>query len=109
MGIGLYIHIPFCVRKCPYCDFYSVAFDEDSADRYAASICRAIKLAKPVKADTVYFGGGTPSVFGAKRILRILSAACKRFDFTSDAEVTVEANPPSGMPGGLRGLPHRGG
>ena len=90
-AIGLYIHIPFCTRKCPYCDFYSVPFDEDLADKYCDAICKGGILPPAVAFDTVYLGGGTPSLLGAKRILRMLSIV----NITDDAEITIEVNPAS--------------
>lgn len=85
---GLYIHIPFCKRKCPYCDFYSVEnirFIED----YTSAVMRNIK-AKNISADTVYFGGGTPSLMTAEQIYGILSAVS---DISDNAEITMECNP----------------
>lgn len=86
---GLYIHVPFCVRKCPYCDFYSVTKTE-LADDYTAAVVRNIK-AQNVKADTVYFGGGTPSLLSAKQIYSMLSAA----EIAHGSEITMECNPNS--------------
>lgn len=104
--LGLYIHIPFCARKCPYCDFYSLISSEAQKDLYCAALIDEIKTArrtrvftqngcknKPV--DTVYFGGGTPSVFGAERIARVLQALREEYAFTPKAEITVECNPSS--------------
>ena len=68
--VGVYVHIPFCMRKCTYCDFYSVPFEEALADRYTAAILRAV-ASQPfgaLAADTLYFGGGTPILLGAKRL-----------------------------------------
>lgn len=84
---GLYIHVPFCVRKCPYCDFYSVT-DMSLTERYTEAVKRNI-LSKNICADTVYFGGGTPSLLSAKQIYEILSSA----EITDNAEVTMECNP----------------
>lgn len=89
---GLYFHIPFCKNKCPYCDFYSVKFDEASARQYVQEICDEIKQYQGVF-DTVYFGGGTPSVLPPELICKILDCARKQFDISDDAEVTVECNP----------------
>lgn len=90
---GLYIHIPFCVGKCPYCGFYSKAGGEADHDRYTEAAIRAIALyPRDFEAETIYFGGGTPSIIGAERLCRILSAAEKRFGGRQD-ETTVEANP----------------
>ena len=67
---ALYIHIPFCERKCPYCDFYSVAADEALMDAYTDAAIRSLGRAPYALAplDTVYFGGGTPSVLGGRRL-----------------------------------------
>ena len=94
-SFGLYIHIPFCRAKCPYCDFYSVAFREESADRYTDAVLRAISYAPDTELplDSVYFGGGTPVLMGAKRLLSICDAVRKKFHVSSDCEITLEANP----------------
>ena len=87
MQRGLYIHVPFCLSKCPYCDFYSVKYDRATADSYAKAVIRNI-VHYGGKFDTVYFGGGTPFLLWEK-ICEIL----KFIDITNDAEITVEANP----------------
>ena len=84
---GLYIHIPFCLSKCPYCDFYSVPYSRSLAEEYAAAVIRNIRHYGG-RYDTVYFGGGTPILL-YERIGDILDAA----DISSGAEITVEANP----------------
>ncbi len=89
---GLYFHIPFCKNKCPYCDFYSVKYNESAALRYTDEICNEIKQYQGVF-DTVYFGGGTPSILPPESIGKILDCARKRFDISDDAEITVECNP----------------
>ncbi len=92
---GIYVHIPFCVRKCPYCDFYSVAANEEKIDEYTSALCRKIKsrgINKKRCADTLYFGGGTPSVIGAKRLLSIKNTVQDFYDL-KNAEITVEVNP----------------
>ena len=86
--IGLYVHIPFCKGKCPYCDFYSVAPQKGVTDSYVAAVCRKLDEENRVY-DTVYFGGGTPSLLGADNVALILSHT-KR---TPDCEVTLECNP----------------
>ena len=91
---GIYIHIPFCRSKCPYCDFYSLRLDEDSADAYTDALLRRIPALASrygVSADTIYLGGGTPSALGAERIARIVGAA--REFAGNGAEITVECNP----------------
>ncbi|MDE6592918.1 MAG: radical SAM family heme chaperone HemW [Oscillospiraceae bacterium] len=89
MPKGLYIHVPFCVRKCRYCDFFSVT-DLTLAEDYAHALIRNIK-AYGETFDTVYFGGGTPSLLTAGQICNILSAA----SITANAEISMECNPNS--------------
>lgn len=87
MHRGLYIHVPFCVRKCPYCDFFSVT-DLSLTEAYTEAVIRNIKAIYG-SFSTVYFGGGTPSLLTAEQIGRILSAA----EIQSGAEISMEANP----------------
>ncbi len=112
MGLGLYIHIPFCRSKCVYCDFYSLAGREERMDEYqralAAHLETAAPAAEPFKADTVYFGGGTPSYFGADRLARLLERISKCYRLSGDAEITLEANPDSTDPAGLKMLRESG-
>ncbi len=92
--IGLYIHVPFCTQKCPYCDFYSLT-DNEMLDRYMNGIINSIHIyASQYKryADTLYFGGGTPSTLGADRLVCIIKEAKANFGL-SQAEITVEVNP----------------
>lgn len=97
--IGLYIHVPFCLQKCPYCDFYSAPpRDEAALDRYTAGMLAAIdRWAERVdaQADSLYFGGGTPSLLGGRRLAALLERADRRFRLFSaeKPEVTLEANP----------------
>ncbi|MBE6771990.1 MAG: radical SAM family heme chaperone HemW [Ruminococcaceae bacterium] len=86
--IGLYLHIPFCNGKCPYCDFYSVMPFGETVDKYVDTLCKKIDSAGRIY-DTVYFGGGTPSLIGSDNIARIMSHI-KR---TDNCEVTLECNP----------------
>lgn len=93
---GIYIHIPFCKRKCPYCDFYSFKAEEFQKDSYLKAVLLCLDKWKDKvkdKIDTVYFGGGTPSVFGAERISQVLAHIKSEYDVTDDAEITVECNP----------------
>jgi oxygen-independent coproporphyrinogen-3 oxidase len=97
---GIYVHVPFCVRKCGYCDFYSVAGGEEARDRFPALVEREMDLLlrkfpgeASVPADTVYFGGGTPTVLGPDRLIRLLAAIRARFPLAEDAEISTEANP----------------
>ena len=98
--LGIYIHVPFCRSKCQYCDFYSLTTkDPKLMDRYLEAICAHIKEAGPLApnhlVDTVYFGGGTPSLFGAEGMAAILSVLRRSFDVSDSAEITFEANPDS--------------
>ncbi|MBD5138503.1 MAG: radical SAM family heme chaperone HemW [Ruminococcus sp.] len=90
--VGLYIHVPFCKRKCAYCDFFSSA-DSSAADDYVRAVIRNIRAAGR-KYDTVYFGGGTPSLLEARQIADIVSAAEISADSVS-AEISMECNPDS--------------
>ena len=98
--LGIYVHIPFCKAKCLYCDFYSVpGKHEELCAAYIEAVCKHIKetgaLAPNHFVDTIYFGGGTPSYFGAEGLATILTAVRKHFDVASDAEITFECNPDS--------------
>ena len=98
--LGIYVHVPFCRSKCQYCDFYSISTKDDKLlDGFINAVCNHIKetgaLAPSYKVDTIYFGGGTPSFFGADGMATILTAIRKSFDVTPDAEITFEANPDS--------------
>ncbi len=92
---GLYIHIPFCARKCAYCDFTSYEGKFSLADDYCDKIIDEIKSHSKYDVDTVYFGGGTPSSVESKVIARILECAHSHFDIDEYAEVTIEVNPAS--------------
>ena len=97
--LGLYIHIPFCKSKCDYCDFYSLPEREARMDAYQKALLAHLKetapQAKGYLVDTVYFGGGTPSFYGEKRLRELLSAVKKRFEVAGNAEISLEANPDS--------------
>lgn len=99
---GLYIHIPFCRSKCPYCDFYSCLSKNADIETYVGSVLHEIKTGHRTKDftsdsclcfDTVYFGGGTPSVIGADNIGRIINCVKENYTVADDAEITVECNP----------------
>ena len=97
--LGIYIHIPFCRSKCDYCDFYSLAGREKDMDAYQKALLAHIRETAShvgkAEVDTVYFGGGTPSFYGTKRLKEILSALKKHFHIQKDAEITLEGNPDS--------------
>ena len=111
-AVGLYLHIPFCRSKCDYCDFYSLAGREDRMDRYQKALLTHLKetagMAGDFPVDTVYFGGGTPSYYGARRLRALLAEVKKRFRVEKDAEITAEANPDSVDLKGLRMLRRAG-
>ena len=95
---GIYIHIPFCKSKCPYCDFYSFKADEKTKDSYLTAVLSYLeeyseKITDGV--DTVYFGGGTPSFFGGERIKEVLTYIKNKYSVSENAEITVECNPSS--------------
>ena len=94
-NIGLYLHIPFCKSKCPYCDFYSFSGKDSEKNEYTKILKGRILssiFALQRKGDTLYIGGGTPSALGAEN-LKILVDTCKNDFLTDDAEITVECNP----------------
>ena len=95
--ISLYVHIPFCLRKCRYCDFLSAPQTDIDRERYVKALIREIKTQKDCPAgrpvDTVFFGGGTPSVLSADQIGRIIDALREVFLILPDAEVSLETNP----------------
>lgn len=93
---GLYIHVPFCVRKCPYCDFYSTAGADELRQEYARAVVRNLRN-YPEQFDTVYFGGGTPNLI-AEHMTDILSAV----NTAPGAEISAECNPASADIGTLR-------
>ena len=94
---GIYIHIPFCKTKCPYCDFYSFKPDNTQKDSYLKAVLLCIEQhSKKIRdsVDTVYFGGGTPSFFGGERLKKVISCIKENYNI-KDAEITVECNPSS--------------
>lgn len=93
---GIYIHIPFCRSRCSYCDFATGIYNADAAERYVAAVAREIDAcaeADSVQVDTIYFGGGTPSLLTSDQLENLLSCVRRRFSVTDDVEVTVEMNP----------------
>lgn len=92
MSNGLYFHIPFCRSKCPYCDFYSVKYEKNLAEKYVDRLIDEIKKYNG-SFDTIYFGGGTPSILEPELIGKIISASKSQFDIAKNVEITVECNP----------------
>ena len=104
--LELYVHIPFCVRKCGYCDFLSGTAEESTREAYllalAGEIRRAGQDAKGCRAVSVFFGGGTPTVLTGGQLSRLLSEIKKSFRLAGDCEITLEANPGTLDPEKLR-------
>ena len=100
---GIYIHWPFCARKCPYCDFYTFGREHPDFDKSGpymdallaeiGTVADRLGLKERPRADTVYFGGGTPSLMKPEDVGAVLSAVGEQFDLAEDAEVTLEINP----------------
>lgn len=94
--LGLYVHVPFCVSKCAYCDFYSLTHSEELMQTYAEQIICEINrwggMLKHPPADTLYFGGGTPSLLNEGQIKAIIDS-CKDVFSLKEAEITLECNP----------------
>ncbi len=96
--IGLYLHFPFCVRKCPYCDFFSIdRHTPGQIAEYVELLLRHLELTaaghRQGPLTSIFFGGGTPSLMSPEQIDRILSAAAHRFGLSADVEISLEANP----------------
>lgn len=111
--LSLYIHLPWCVQKCPYCDFNShVAGADAPRDRYVAAILNDLASEaqraglRPI--GSIFLGGGTPSLFTPEEIEKILNAAKSDFSVDVDCEITLEANPGTVECGDLRGYRHAG-
>ena len=94
MDAGLYIHIPFCLKKCPYCDFYSIT-DTSLQPAFMDALASEMRMNRggTLQFDTLYMGGGTPSVLDAKAVGRIIKTARQSYEILSDAEITLEVNP----------------
>jgi oxygen-independent coproporphyrinogen III oxidase len=102
MSAGVYLHIPFCKSRCSYCDFATDVYrNEDAVERYVSAICREIQnflnpksiSQNPKSADTIYFGGGTPSLLTPAQVETILASVHGIFEVASGAEITMEMNP----------------
>lgn len=93
---GIYIHIPFCVKKCSYCDFVSFCSDEKIWEQYTNAVVCEIenkKIENPKKVTTIYIGGGTPSLIPENYIVKIINTVKSRFKIEESAEITIEVNP----------------
>ncbi len=99
-NLGLYLHVPFCVRKCHYCDFCSAVGDEKTRAAYTDALCAHLAALAPAArdriVDTVYVGGGTPTILSEEQLSRIFNTVRAHFALSTDAEITVECNPVTG-------------
>lgn len=102
---SLYVHIPFCQRKCVYCDFYSIetlALMDSFLDALDTEIALTAPAGKGVQFDTLFFGGGTPSLLSPPQLERVMRSLRRAFAIAEDAEITLETNPGTVSPGKLR-------
>ncbi len=100
MKAGIYIHIPFCRSRCSYCDFATDVFkNEETVERYVSALCKEIESFSRLSTldsrlvETIYFGGGTPSLLTAKQLGKILDTIHKKFSVDENSEITMEMNP----------------
>src|SRR6266545_2201002 len=93
--LGLYVHVPFCSAICNYCNFNRGLFESGLKDRYLSALEQEIRTSPHAgtRADTIFFGGGTPSLLDPSEIARIIRACRESFDLAADAEITLETNP----------------
>ena len=108
--LGIYIHVPFCGKKCGYCDFYSVCYTKEQAELYVEAVLRNIRHYSDISrtVDTVYFGGGTPSLLTAEQLGNIIAEVGRSFALDREAEITLEANPSTLTPEKLAELRNAG-
>ena len=93
---SLYVHVPFCAQKCVYCAFYSEASSGELVNRYTAALVRELELVHhDLRPQTVFFGGGTPSLMPPATVAAIIEAATGHWPPEADIEITLEANPSS--------------
>ncbi len=108
--LGIYIHVPFCGKKCGYCDFYSLKYSKNRAESYLQAVLRNIDnygdSARSV--DTIYFGGGTPSLLFPEQLSLIIERIREKFIVSDECEITLEANPSGLSPERLRKLRETG-
>lgn len=95
--LGMYIHIPFCVKKCFYCDFISAPSDDETIDKYVRALIRELEMSATDYKDrtvaTIFFGGGTPSILSVKQLKTIIDTIYNNYNVAKNAEITIEANP----------------
>jgi oxygen-independent coproporphyrinogen-3 oxidase len=107
--LGLYVHVPFCTAICNYCNFNRGLFDADLKTRYLGALRQEIAAAADgTQADTIFFGGGTPSLLEPEEIAAVVESCRRAFTLAPDAEITLEANPETVDESRLRGFRHAG-
>ena len=91
----LYIHIPFCIKKCLYCDFFSVPYNAQTAVNYTDALCKELSLKKDFAQSlkAIYIGGGTPSLLPDECFTKLFQCLRNNYHFSTDIEITVETNP----------------
>jgi oxygen-independent coproporphyrinogen-3 oxidase len=99
---GLYIHVPFCIHKCAYCDFYSLPGRTDLVDAYVEAVLTEARTYPGLSFDTLYLGGGTPSLLGARGLTALLAGLRSVFGLSAMVEATIEVNPESAIAGLLQ-------
>lgn len=104
IAAGVYVHIPFCSSRCSYCDFATGPYQSELAESYVCAVVQEIRSSAQAgqRVDTIYFGGGTPSLLAPSQLEHILSSLFEHFDVDDAAEITLEINPGSAAPGKLR-------
>ena len=92
---SLYIHVPFCVRKCIYCDFFSVPYNEALAMAYMNAVIKELEMTRGETStlETVYIGGGTPTTIPVRSLVMLMKRISDLFEVAGNAEITIEANP----------------
>lgn len=105
---GLYVHIPFCVKKCSYCDFYSLPASLHTAESYIHAVLKESETYAGMSFQTLYLGGGTPSLLGARLVTDLLSGLGKFLDLADIEESTIEVNPESATGGFLEAIRYAG-
>ncbi|RWX51798.1 coproporphyrinogen III oxidase, anaerobic [Candidatus Electrothrix marina] len=112
--LGLYLHVPFCLRKCPYCSFYSLAGRTDLHDRYARAISTQLRFFAEEYRDqqrpltSIFFGGGTPTLLAPETLSRLLAECLAQFPCADGAEISIEVNPATVDAAGLHVLRRAG-
>jgi oxygen-independent coproporphyrinogen-3 oxidase len=104
MTAGLYVHIPFCSSRCSYCDFATGLYQSELAERYVRGLIHEIEASRHAgeNVDTIYFGGGTPSLLATGQLDRLLASLSETFRIAAETEITLEINPGSATPEKLR-------